>query len=109
VPSKRVRVTRIGNSRGVRLPAETLRRYRIGETVLLEETPAGILLRPLGGDVGKLSWEDTAREMAASDEDWTDLDAVVGDGLESFPWDSESKVAEPKTRYGARPRARKAR
>jgi antitoxin component of MazEF toxin-antitoxin module len=106
---KKIKVARIGNSRGVRLPAEVLRRYRIEETVLMEETPLGILLRPVGGAVEKLSWEDTAREMAASREDWRDWDQAVGDGLENLPWDPESKVAEAKTRYGARPRARKAR
>jgi hypothetical protein len=29
----------------------------------------------------KLSWEDTYREMAASDEDWSDSDATVNNGL----------------------------
>jgi len=30
----------------------------------------------------KLSWEDTYREMAASDEDWSDWDLTVNDGLD---------------------------
>ena len=29
----------------------------------------------------QLSWEDTYREMAASDEDWSDSDATVNNGL----------------------------
>ena len=29
----------------------------------------------------KLSWEDTYREMAASDEDWSACDTVTNDGL----------------------------
>ena len=29
-----------------------------------------------------LSWEDTYREMAASDEDWSDWDLTVNDGLD---------------------------
>ena len=29
----------------------------------------------------KLSWEDTYQEMAASDEDWSDWDVTVNDGL----------------------------
>ncbi len=32
-----LKVIRIGNSRGVRLPAGTLARYRIGDTMLMEE------------------------------------------------------------------------
>ena len=30
----------------------------------------------------KLSWEDTYKEMAASDEDWSDWDVTVNDGLD---------------------------
>ena len=30
----------------------------------------------------KLSWEDTFREMAASDENWSDWDVTVNDGLD---------------------------
>ena len=30
----------------------------------------------------KLSWEDTYREMAESDEDWTDWYIVINDGLD---------------------------
>ena len=29
-----------------------------------------------------LSWEDTYQEMAASDEDWSDWDVTVNDGLD---------------------------
>ena len=48
----RLKVARIGNSRGVRLPA-ALRRYRIGDTVLDGGAERGILLRPTGPAVGK--------------------------------------------------------
>jgi antitoxin component of MazEF toxin-antitoxin module len=50
-----LKVTRIGNSRGVRLPATLLRRYRIGSVVLMEAKSEGILLRPTGATVEKLS------------------------------------------------------
>ena len=36
---------------------------------------------------GKLSWEETAREMAASGEDWSEWDSTVDDGLDEIPWD----------------------
>src|SRR5258708_8363150 len=39
---------RIGNSRGVRIPATTLERYHIGTSVGREELSHGILLRPGG-------------------------------------------------------------
>ena len=67
----KIKIAQIGNSRGVRLPAALLRRYRIGDAVLMEERSDGILLRPTASAVTKLSWEDTARELAASGEDWT--------------------------------------
>ena len=87
----KLKVARIGNSRGVRLPAASLRRYRIGETVLMEERSEGILLRPTGPVVEKLSWEDTAREMAASHEDWSAWDAAAADGLDDLPWAGNRK------------------
>jgi antitoxin component of MazEF toxin-antitoxin module len=82
----KLKVARIGNSRGVRLPAASLRRYRIGETVVMEERIDGILLRPTGPMVEKLSWEGTAREMAASREDWSAWDTAAADGLDDLPW-----------------------
>jgi antitoxin component of MazEF toxin-antitoxin module len=103
--STKLRVARIGNSRGVRLPAASLRRYRIGETVLMEERSEGILLRPTGPAVEKLSWEDTAREMSASREDWSVWEVAAADGLADAPWqvDRKGRVAEAPTRYRARP------
>jgi len=102
----KLKVARIGNSRGVRLPAASLRRFRIGDTVMMEERSDGILLRPTGPAVEKLSWEDTAREMAASGEDWSAWGTVAADGLEHLPWraDGKSRVAEAPPRYRSRPR-----
>ena len=103
-----LKVARIGNSRGVRLPAATLARYRIGASVHMEELSDGILLRPLHSGPEKLSWQDTALAMAAEREDWSDWDAVAGDGLDSIPWDPArlARVAEPKRKYGSKPKPR---
>lgn len=100
----KLKVARIGNSRGVRLPAASLRRYRIGESVLMEERSEGILLRPTGPAVEKLSWEDTAREMAASREDWSAWDTAIADGLDDLPWEARGKgrVAGTTSRYRAK-------
>jgi antitoxin MazE len=98
-----LRVTRIGNSRGVRLPAATLARYGIGEHVVMEERSDGILLRPASDAPAKLSWEETARAMAASGEDWSDWDATVADGLDALPWEPARgrRVAEPSSDHQA--------
>jgi antitoxin component of MazEF toxin-antitoxin module len=104
-----LKITRIGNSRGVRLPAATLARYGIGEHVVMEERSDGILLRPAGAEGRKLTWEETAREMAASAEDWSEWDATGGDGLETTPWQPPRarRVAEPTPEYPKRrPRGR---
>ncbi|HEY5086290.1 MAG TPA: AbrB/MazE/SpoVT family DNA-binding domain-containing protein [Gemmatimonadaceae bacterium] len=99
-----LRITRIGNSRGIRLPAETIKRYGIGDTIIMEQRSDGIFLRPSGPATEKLSWEDTAREMEAAAEDWSDWDAVSGDGLDEIPWDTARvrRVAEPTPLYSAR-------
>jgi len=96
-----LKVARIGNSRGIRLPAATLRRYRVGQTIIMEERSEGIILRPTGPSSEKLSWEDTAREMAAAGEIWSKWDAVVADGLDEIPWNAAEtpRVAEHKARY----------
>jgi antitoxin component of MazEF toxin-antitoxin module len=99
-----LKVARIGNSRGVRLPAATLARYRIGSAVHMEERSDGILLRPLRSGAEKLSWDDTAAAMAAEREDWSEWDASLADGVDSIPWDPArpGRVAKPKRKYGTR-------
>jgi len=98
--TRELKVTRIGNSRGVRLPAQTIRRYGIGASVVLEERSDGILLRPPGPAATKLSWEETARAMAASGEDWSAWNSTLADGLAEIPWKPRRtrQVAEPQAR-----------
>ena len=93
-----LKIARIGNSRGVRIPADVLRRHAFSDTVLLVESVDGILLRPKNQTETKLSWADTAKAMAASSEEWSEWDAVAADGLDGVPWENEA-VAEEHTRY----------
>lgn len=105
--SRRLKVARIGNSRGVRIPAQTLERYRIHESVMMEERSDGILLRPVGDTTPKLSWEETAREMAAASEDWRAWEMTDADGLAQLPWKT-TRVAERGPDYSTRkPRGKK--
>ena len=101
-----LKIARIGNSRGVRLPAQTLHRYQIGDTVVMEERSDGILLRPPGPASPKLSWEETACEMAAQREDWSDWEATLTDGLDKIPWEPTKprRVAERGPKYRRRSR-----
>ena len=60
-----------------------LNRYKFGDFIEVDELPDGFLLK--APNYQKLSWEDTCKEMAESDDDWSDWDAVSSDGLdESF-------------------------
>ena len=75
-------ITRIGNSRGIRIPAEMLRRYKLNTSVILEERAGELVLRPKKQT--KLSWAETFADMAAEKEDWSDWsdwDAAAGDGI----------------------------
>jgi antitoxin MazE len=78
--TKDVKSVQIGNSQGVRIPKDLLQKYGLSESLVLEETDRGILLRKKRED--KLSWEKTFKAMAEEGEDWTDLDAALLDGLE---------------------------
>ena len=79
IMTRELKVSRIGNSKGIRLPATLLKRYRILDAVLLEEGPDSITLRPKPGK--KLTWRETAAAMAREQENWKEFDVTLGDGL----------------------------
>lgn len=83
-PARQLKVVRIGNSRGVRIPRQLLSKYRIQETVVVEERSDGLLLH--GSNDGRLSWEDTYKQAAKDVDGWSDLDATVGDGIDEDSW-----------------------
>jgi antitoxin MazE len=82
----KLKLTKMGNSRGVRVPASVIRRYGFGEDVTVELREEGLLLKPSKPGKAKLSWEETAKAMASADEDWSDWAPAESDGLDSIPW-----------------------
>ncbi len=68
--SKQAKLIRIGNSQGIRLPKKLISKYGLGDNVILEEVENGILLH--AANEGKLSWEDTYKQMALEGDDWSD-------------------------------------
>ena len=104
-----LKVARIGNSRGVRIPAPTLARFHIGDSVVMEERADGILLRPIRAAGTKLSWDDTALAMATEAENWSAWDETVADGLDQVPWESAvpRSAAGKKRAAPTAPRTRK--
>ena len=80
VRTRDVKLVSIGNSKGIRIPKTIIQKYGFKSTLLLEETEKGILLRQKGEK--KLSWADTYKAMADENENWSDFDATLLDGLE---------------------------
>ena len=84
-----LKITKIGNSLGIRIPAEVLRRYAFKDAIVMVEGVDGVLLRPKRQTDVKLSWADTAKDMAASPENWSEWETAAADGLAGIPWEME--------------------
>ena len=75
-----IKLIPIGNSKGVRIPKPLLQKYDLSNSLLLEETERGLLIRKK--EDSKLSWKDTYKAMADEKEDWNDFDTTLLDGVE---------------------------
>ena len=71
---------------GIRLPKTLLQKYGFSNSLVLEETAQGLLLRRKQDD--KLSWIDTYKAMADEGEDWSEYDSTLLDGLEDDDFDA---------------------
>jgi antitoxin component of MazEF toxin-antitoxin module len=80
-------VMRVGKSRVLRIPAEVLRRYNIGDTVIMEQHPNEIVLRRKPRRGQKLTWAQTYQQIAEAEEHWTDWE-MLPEGLASVPGDA---------------------
>lgn len=79
------KIVPIGNSKGVRIPKALLQKYGLKNSLLIEETEKGLLLR--NKEESKFSWEDTFKAMADEKEHWDDFDTALLDGLEDENFD----------------------
>jgi antitoxin MazE len=75
-----LKVVRVGNSRGVRLPKALIEKFAIKDELVLEERVDGLLLR--ADKDRRLGWAETFKATAREHEDWSDFDAAVGDGID---------------------------
>jgi antitoxin MazE len=80
IRTRDIKLVPIGNSKGIRVPKELLQKYGFNDSLLLEETDKGLLLRKK--DDNKFSWKDTYKAMADERENWGDFDTTLLDGLE---------------------------
>ena len=78
--AREIKLIAIGNSKGIRLPKVLLRQYGWSDFITLEEAEDGVFLRAT--KQSKLSWKNTYQEMASAEEDWSDFDAAIGDGID---------------------------
>jgi antitoxin MazE len=85
VRTRDTKIVPIGNSKGIRIPKALLQKYGLKDSLLIEETDQGLLLR--NKEEGKLSWEDTFKAMADEKEQWDDFDTTLLDGLEDENFD----------------------
>ncbi len=88
-----LKIVKIGNSRGIRLPAAILQRYGFEDEVVMITMTDGIMLQAKRAAKGVMSWRETAAEMAAAGESWEEWDETVGDGLAAISW-HPAEVAE---------------
>ncbi|MEI6345579.1 MAG: AbrB/MazE/SpoVT family DNA-binding domain-containing protein [Verrucomicrobiota bacterium] len=81
--SATLKLVPIGNSKGIRIPAEIIRRYHLGELIRLEEMADGIMLK--SASVQKLSFAEAAEEMAKEKEGASEFllweESFASDGL----------------------------
>jgi antitoxin component of MazEF toxin-antitoxin module len=83
-----LKLSAVGNSRGIRIPAGLIRRYGFSHEIVAEVRDEGLLLKkPETSGKAKLSWEETAKAMAGAEEDWSDFSTADSDGLDTLPWD----------------------
>ncbi|MCD6585753.1 MAG: AbrB/MazE/SpoVT family DNA-binding domain-containing protein [Desulfobacteraceae bacterium] len=80
IRTRDIKLVPIGNSIGIRISKPLLQKYGLKNSILLEETDRGLLLRKK--EDSKLSWEDTYKAMADDKESWDDFSTTLLDGLE---------------------------
>ena len=67
---KETQLVRMGDAMGLRIPESLVDKYNLQEEVVLEEREDGLLIHARRSS--KLSWEETYRQMATEEEDWSD-------------------------------------
>ncbi len=68
--SREMRLIQVGDALGLQIPNVLVDKYRLQDEVVLEEREEGLLIH--ARHEAKLSWEETYRQMATENEDWSD-------------------------------------
>lgn len=69
----KVKIIKIGNSKGIRLPNEIIKKYNLDQEVTLELNEDSIVLKPIEVDP-RAEWEEIYKKMEPTltqeDKDW---------------------------------------
>ena len=79
-----VRIVRIGNSRGIRIPKALLDQAELTEEVELQAEPGRLVVRATGTPRG--GWETAARAMRAAGDDEL-LDPPISNAFDEREWE----------------------
>lgn len=81
--SIKVKIIRIGNSKGIRLSKSLLEQYNMKDEVLLEAKKDSIVIRPVGNP--RANWEKSFEKMRIRGDD-----VLLDEGAElASEWDQE--------------------
>ncbi len=67
---KQAQLVKVSDELELRIPETLANKYGLRDEVVLEEREEGLLIHARHD--GRLSWEETYRQMAAAKEDWSD-------------------------------------
>ncbi|HNV46572.1 MAG TPA: AbrB/MazE/SpoVT family DNA-binding domain-containing protein [Spirochaetota bacterium] len=78
-----VKIVPIGNSRGIRIPAEILKQFRMDSQVelIVNEGSGSITLRPVR--TPRTGWDEAFRRMRERSED----DLIIDDDIDLCEWE----------------------
>jgi len=80
----RAKVIRIGNSKGIRIPAYILKECNIKEKIRLEVKDSKIIITPM--DKPRKNWDKKFKEMKNNREDKLIISDNVGLDAEDWEW-----------------------
>lgn len=91
-------------SRGVRFPAEVLRRHRVGDALIMEQRPDEVVLRPKNTRRQRLKRAETYEQTAQAEEEWSAWQSLP-EGLTAVPgeagkWSATTSASPDWTRSG---------
>jgi antitoxin MazE len=80
----RLELTRIGNSRGIRIPKPLIQQCRLGDVVEVRVTPEGLVIAP--HRTARQGWKEAFAASTPSEHEKLLLDEVPPNAFDSEEW-----------------------